>query len=81
MKGQTSIFDTNAGINIVSADELDAYNNAVGNYLNWVDKVRDLSSFLKDGWFTSALVTPPMFEVVDHNRRFRQEYKFNRYVL
>lgn len=66
---------------MVSMHELDAHNNAVANYMNWVGKVRNLSSFLKDGWFTSALVTPPMFEVVGSHERFTQKYKFNRYVL
>ena len=74
------LFDTGQGTNIVSDHELDAHNNAVANYMNWVDKIRSLSSFLKDGWFTNALVTPPMLEVVDSNEPSRQEYKFNRYV-
>jgi hypothetical protein len=78
VKGQ--LFDRSAGINVVSMYELDAHNNAVTNYMNWVQKVRDLSSFLKDGWFTSALVMPPMFEVVYSNEAFTQEYMFNRYV-
>jgi hypothetical protein len=81
VRGQPPIFDRSAGIYIVSKRELDPHNNAVANYMNWVEKVQNVSSFLKDVWFTNALVAPPMFEAVDNNKRFRQEYKFNRYAL
>lgn len=77
MKGQ--LFDTGQGFNMVSPGELDAH-AAVANYMRWVDKARSLSSFLKDGWFASALVTPPMLEVVDSIATSPQKYKFNRYV-
>lgn len=80
MRNQPSIFDTNEGTNIVSEHELDAHNNVVANYINWVKKVQNTSSFLKDGWFVSALVTPPMFEVVQSNETSAQEYEFNGYV-
>jgi len=75
-----SVFDTSTAPNIVSKRELDAHNHAVANYINWVDKIQSLSTYLKAGWFTSALVTPRMFEVIDSNETFAQKYKVNRYV-
>jgi len=44
---------------MISKRERDAFNNAVRNYMNWVESIRALSSSLKDGWFKSALVSPP----------------------
>jgi hypothetical protein len=62
--------------------ELDAFSTLGGNYLNWIEKVVDRSSFLKDGWFASALVTPPMFEVAHKNiTPLNYKYEFNRYTL
>jgi len=72
------IFDASGENNMVSTRELDAHNHAVRNYMNWVDIIRGLSSSLKEGWFRSALVAPPMLEVV--RTESTQEYKFNRYV-
>jgi len=56
-----AVFDIQATpeSNMVSKCELDAFNNAVRNYMNWVESVRALPSSLKDGWFKSALVNPP----------------------
>jgi len=60
------IFDMSAGSpNVVSMLELDASNHAITNYINWVEAVQRQSSFMKDGWFQAALVTPPMLELVD----------------
>lgn len=70
------IFDERGGINVVSGREIDAHNHAIANYLNWAGTVQDLSSYMKDGWFTSALVAPPMFDVVKSNKTCI----FNRYV-
>ena len=73
-----SIFDTRAGNNVVSPRELDCVNNAIRNYMHWVEDVRCLSSFMKYGWFQAALVTPPMLELA--NGTFSQRYKYDRYV-
>ena len=73
-----SIFDTSAGPNVVLPRELDALNRALTNYINWVEDVRNQSSFMKDGWFQAALVTPPMLELV--NGACNPRYKCDRYV-
>ena len=65
---------------MVSKREVDAFNNAVRNYMNWVESVTALLSSLKDGWFKSALVNPPMLELVDSCRGLKQGYSFNRYL-
>lgn len=82
VEGTCPIFDlsTDTNLNMVSKCELDAYNHAVTNYMNWAEKVQCLSSFLKDGWFTGALVAPPMLEVVRDSETLTQKYQFNRYV-
>jgi hypothetical protein len=73
------IFDMSAGRpNVVSMLELDASNHAITNYINWVEAVQRQSSFMKDGWFQAALVTPPMLELVDGTSNPR--YKCDRYV-
>jgi hypothetical protein len=76
------IFETAApNQNEVSTTELDAFSTVCRSYLNWVKKVIDRSSFLKDGWFTSALVTQPMLELVHCNpTTLRHKYEFNRYA-
>ena len=74
-----SIFDESAGSpNVVSMLELDALNHAITNYINWVEAVQRQSSFMKDGWFQAALVTPPMLELVGGTSNPR--YKCDRYV-
>ena len=77
-----AVFDVQAGTesNMVSKAEVDAFNNAVRNYINWVESVRDLSSSLKDGWFKSALVNPPMLELAASCRDLEQGYSFNGYL-
>ena len=76
-----AVFDVQAspGSNMVSRREVDAFNNAVRNYMNWVESVKALSSSLKDGWFKSALVNPPMLELVNSCRGLKQGYSFNGY--
>jgi len=77
---EDSIFHTSTEPdNMVSKRELDAHNHALRNYMNCVNTVKIESSFLRDGWFTGALVVPPMTEVVDSNQ-FTQKYKFTRHV-
>jgi hypothetical protein len=39
-----------SGTNVVSSREIDARHHAVAGYMNWVQEVQILSSFLKDGW-------------------------------
>lgn len=65
---------------MVSKREVDAFNNAVRNYTNWVESIKALSSSLKDGWFTSALVNPAMLELVGSSRGLKQGYSFNGYL-
>jgi hypothetical protein len=73
------IFDVRAGgPNVVSEQELDASNHAMTNYINWAKVVSDQSSFMKDGWFQAALVTPPMLELV--NGTSNPRYKCDRHV-
>ena len=80
MPNRVSIFENKSGTNVVSSREIDAHHHAVAGYMNWVQDVQGLSSFLKDGWFSSALVTPAMLELVKANETFTQEYKFIRHV-
>ena len=76
--GQPSIFDTSAGTNVVSKRELGAFSHAITNYADWVEDVQPLSSFMKDGWFQAALVTPPMLELA--KERTNPSHKYDRYV-
>lgn len=66
--------------NEVSMHEVDAFNSVGGNYLNWAAKIVDGSSFFKDGWFTSALVAPPMLELAHEFESLQRVYVFNRYA-
>ena len=68
------------GRNVVSKEELDAHNHALRNYMNCVNEVRNESSFLKDAWFMSALLVPPMTELVC-SELFTTKYKFTTYVF
>jgi len=43
--------------------------------MTWVEDVQCLSSYMKDGWFQGALVTPPMLELA--NGAFIQRYKYD----
>ena len=47
--------------------------------VNCVNEVQNELSFLKDAWFTSALLVPPMAELVC-SKLFTKKYKFTTYV-
>ena len=67
------------GPNVVSKEELDAHNHVLRNYMNCMNEVRNELSFLKDAWFTSALLVPLMTELV-RSELFTKKYKFTTYV-
>lgn len=71
---------TNGEQNEVSKLEIDAFSTLGGNYMNWVGKIIEESPFWKDSWFTSALVAPPMLELVHGSGSLRRVYDYNRYV-
>jgi hypothetical protein len=74
---QGSVFGQSGGDGgVVSEYELNALSTAVTTYMDWVEGASDLSSNVKDAWFQSALISPPMFEMVASN----QEYKFDGYI-
>jgi hypothetical protein len=65
-EANVSIFNImgNEEDNQVSRFELDAFDNLAGNHLTWAERVAQGSSSLKDTWFSSAMMIPPMLEII-----------------
>jgi hypothetical protein len=76
-----SVFGASGGEGAeVSQSELEAFAQAVTVYTGRVKEVKELSSSMKDGWFTDALVAPPMLDVAADSQKLIQRYRFDWYV-
>lgn len=77
------VFSTSAAgaqDDLVSGDEVDAFACLSTTYVRWVMSVLKKSSHLKEGWFRTFLLAPPMFELEDRQQDLTHDYQFNRYA-
>lgn len=46
---------------LVTPEEIDAFDAAVRNFLNWANEASGGSSMMKDVWVSAATIAPPLF--------------------
>lgn len=74
------VFETStagAQDDLVSRDEVESFACLSTTYVRWVANALKKSSNLKEGWFRTFLVAPPMFELED-TQSLDHNYEFNR---